>query len=300
MPRHLPLALDTVARWPRLEHAVFADGVEEVEGRVAYPEGGEAAVEYLRTLAVWQQLGFTLDEIDRADVRALWKHRPDLREVLGAAIQHHVCEEFARPFLRQALAGGGGDVARWVAAFPDLRAPLREHHREQTRRHNQPFAVVRACTVLTRELGEPPEVWRAAALAIQNHDRRQSRLPPERRNHRLRHDLETSGTLGRAEAEQIDRLLVEIGEHGLDLTRSEAWWQPPRPPGAEALTRMARASHALAGPRWREQDTRVYARALAALPAEQAGSFAAHQPFLRAIVEASRELVGSAEAGPPP
>jgi hypothetical protein len=286
MPRHLPLALVSVAAWPRLVDTLYWEN--PYPGlHVEYPAGGARVVEYLHSLAVWQLFGFTIDAVDRAEILELWKHRTDLRAVLGQAIGHYVCDEFKRPFLRGVLAGGGGGVREWVAAYPDLRAPLLAHYREMALRYQQPFEVIRACTALTRELGEPPEVWRAAALAIKRDDRRQSRRPPELRSDFLRHDLEDHGTISGKESAIVNLYLDELGCERVDVMTYGAWWHPRQLPSGQILARVARASHALAGERWGEVDEQVYARALAAMPASAAASFETELEFLRRIAAAA-------------
>lgn len=292
MPRHLPLALISVAAWPRREDAVYSD-TKDHDGQVVCPAGGAAVIEYLHSLSVWQLFGFTIDAPERAEIRELWKHRTDLRYALGEAIGYYVCDEFMRPFLRAVLAGGRGDVRRYVAAYPDLRAPLLAHYRERTQHYNHPFEVVSACRALTRDLDEPPEVWRAAALAIHKDDRRQSRRPPDRRSDFLRHDLETHGTVTRGEGELINRYLDELGGERIDVMTYGAWWHPQPVPHGSILSRVAQASHALAGARWSAADTRVYARALAALPGDAGLSFGTGEEFLKGIAEAAREIAGT-------
>ncbi len=294
MPRHLPLALIAVAAWPRREDGVYSD-TSDHDGHVACPAGGAAVIEYLHSLSVWQMFGFTIDAPERAEIRGLWKHRTDLRYALGEAIGYYVCDEFMRPFLRVVLAGGRGAVRSYVAAYPDLRAPLLAHYRERTQRYNSPFEVISACLALTRDLDEPHEVWRAAALAIHKDDRRQSRRPPERRDDFLRHDLETHGTVTRGEGELINRYLDELGGERIDVMAYGAWWHPQPVPHGSILSRVAQASHALAGARWSEADTRVYARALAALPGDARLSFRTDEDFLSRIAEAART---SAETPP--
>lgn len=282
MPRFLPSALVTVAAWPRLAGAVYSES-SDLEGHVVYPAGGAEVVGYLHSLATWQLFGFTIEAPERAEIRELWKHRLDLRPVLGQAIGHYVCEEFKRPFLRDVLAGGYGGVREWVAAHPDLRAPLLAHYREMSRRYQHPFEVITACTALTRDLGEPPEVWRAAALAIHRDDRRQSRRPPERRSDFLRHDLGEHETVSRKETELINIYLDELGGERIDVLLYGGWGYPQRVPHGSILARIAQASHALAGERWGEADELVYARALAALAPHAAASFSREHEFLRRI-----------------
>ena len=286
MPRFLPLALVSVAAWPRLTGAVYSDDTY-IDGHVAYPTGGAAVVEYLHSLAVWQLFGFTIDATERAEIRDLWKHRLELRGVIGQAITHYVCDEFKRPFLRAVLAGGYGGVREWVAVYPDLRAPLLEHYREMAQRYQRPFEVITACTALTRDLDEPPEVWRAAALAIKRDDRRQARRPPERRSDFLRHDLDDHGTVSRKEGEIINNYLDEIGGERVEISSYGGWWHPQQVPHGSILARIARASHALAGERWGEADEQVYARALAALSPNAAASFEQDAEFLRRIAAAA-------------
>lgn len=292
MPRHLSLALETITAWPRLEDRFYTN--DTGSQFAAYPPGGEVIGEYLHSIGVWQQYGLDIAPPARAQIRELWKHRLDLRYLLGEAIGHFVCEEFLRPFLRHALAGGRGAVARWVAAFPELRAPLLEHYRELTGRFKHPFEVVYACRVLTRDLGEPPTVWRAAALAIHHDDRRQSRLPPWRQSDFLRHDLETHGTVVPGEGAEINQYLAELGGEPLDVMQFGFWWHPYPLPRGEVLARVAAASRALAGARWDEEDIHVYARALAALDWRQVARFVEQQPTLRAIAEAAGALTGRA------
>lgn len=291
MPRHLHLALEIIEAWPRLEGLTYSSWINH-EGHIGYPKGGDAVAEYLHSVSVWRRFGFMLELEDRERIRELWKHRPELRYVLGEAIGFHVCEEFARPFLRSVLRGGHGDVAAWVAEFPELRAPLVEYFRERIRRFNHPFEVVGACITLTRDLGEPPEAWRAAALAIHRDDRRQARLPPRRRSDFLRHDLETHGTIVPAEGERINEFLAELGGERLDVMQFGYWWHPVPLARGEVLARVAGASWALARERWGEEDVRVYARALAGLSGEQAESFVADRPWLQRIAEAARGLMG--------
>lgn len=270
MPRRLSRALDALAGGPPREHL---------------NAGGDAVAEYVRGVSVWQQFGFALAPGERARIRELWKRRPDLRGVLAEVVGFYVCDEFKRPFLRSAREGGPGGFAAWVAAHPDLRQPLVEHLREQTRRFQRPHDVVRACAALARDFGAAPEVWRAAALAIHASDRRRLRLPPPRRSDFLRHDLETHGTIVPAEGAVINHYLAELGGEPLAVMTFGFWWHPaPRPTGA-ILSRLARASHALAPEDWSDEDTRVYARALAALTPAQGASFEADLPVLRAILE---------------
>jgi len=287
MPRHLPLALVSVAAWPRLAGEAVYSERSYIDGHVAYPAGGAKVAEYLDSLAVWQLFGFTCDVTERAEIRELYKHRTDLRVVLGQAIGHYVCEEFKRPFLREVLAGGYGGVRAWVAAYPDLRAPLLAHYRERALRYQHPFEVISACTALTRDLDEPPEVWRAAALAIKRDDRRQSRRPAERRSDFLRHDLEEHGTISGKECAVINQYLDELGGERVDVMTYGAWWHPQQQPSGSILARMARASHALAGERWGDVDEQVYARALAALTTTAAASFETEHEFLRRIAAAA-------------
>lgn len=289
MPRHLSAALDTIAAWPKLDGRVYSSWLNR-EGHVPLPAGSDAVVEYMRSISAWPRFGFTIDNADRADIRNLWKHRPDLRYVLEDTIGFYVCDELQRPFLRNVLAGGRGDVAAWTAAYPDLRQPLLAHLRDQARRYNRPFEAVRACLTLTRELGEPPEVWRDAALAINWDDRRQAKLPQPRRSDFLRHDLETHGTITQAEGESINLYLVELRAVPLNVMVYGAWWHPAALPGGELLRRVADASHAFAGPRWSDRDAQTYARALAALPKDQVAGFVADSPHLRRIAELARAL----------
>lgn len=132
-------------------------------------------------------------------------------------------------------------------------------------------------------------MWRDAALAIHWDDRRQARLPPARRSGFLRHDLETHGTLTPAEGEHINRHLAELAGEPLNVMVSGAWWHPAPLPSGELLARLADASHALAGPRWSDRDVQLYARALAALPADAASSFRADAPHLEQIAAVARE-----------
>ena len=69
-----------------------------------------------------------------------------------------------------------------------------------------------------------------------------------------------------------------------------AWCHPQPSPRGSILSRIARASHALAGARWSDADIRVYARALTALPADAARSFDTEEGFLQQIAEAARQL----------
>lgn len=286
MPRRLSRALDALAAWPPREGLRYSSW-GHLPGHVDFPADSDAVVEYVQGVSVWQQFGFALTPDERVRIRELWKHRPDLRGVLAEVVGFYVCDEFQRPFLRGALGGGPGGFAAWVAAYPDLRQPLVDHFREQTRRFQHPHAVVHACAVLTRDFGEAPEVWRAAAMAIHASDRRQLRLPPPRRSDFLRHDLETHGTIVPAEGEVINHYLAELGGEPLAVMMFGFWWHPvPRPTGA-ILSRLARASYALAPGDWSDADIRVYARALAALSPAQA-SFEADLPPLRAILEAAR------------
>lgn len=293
MPRLLPLALTSVAAWPRLDEGVYSD-TSYLDGHVACPAGGAAVLEYLHSICVWQMFGFTVDAPERAELGELWKHRTDLRYALAEVIGYYVCDEFKRPFLRAVLAGGRGDVRRYVAAYPDLRAPLLAHYRERSQRFNSPFDVVAACLALTRDLDEPIETWRAAALAIHRDDRRQSRRSFDRRSDFLRHDLETHGTVSRGEGELINRYLDELGGERIDVMAYGAWWHPQPAPHGSILSRIARASRALAGARWSDVDIRAYAQALAALPADAARSFETNEGFLQQIAEAARQLAGTA------
>jgi hypothetical protein len=291
MPRFLPLAFMRVSAWPRLAEGVYSDTPYD-EGQVAYPEGGGVVAEYLHSLAIWQLFGLVCDPLERAEIRELWKRRLDLRGVLCEAIGDYVCDEFERPFLRHVLAGGRGAVRRWVAAYPTLRTPLLEHYRERTRRYKDPFTVISACRVLTRELDEPPEVWRAAALAIHHDDRRQARRPPDRRSDFLRHDLEDHGTVSRKEGDLINHYLDELGGDRVEVMSYGAWWHPQPVPHGSILARLASASHALAGERWGDADEQRYAEILARLTPGEAASFTTDLDFLRRIADAARERSG--------
>ncbi|MEZ4451474.1 MAG: hypothetical protein R3B09_18535 [Nannocystaceae bacterium] len=292
MPRFLPSALDALGRWPVVEGTYYyVDGFDRM---FLYPPGGRAITEYLHSISVWRRFGFEVDADLRGQIRELWKHRPDLRYVLGEAIGHYVCDEFKRPFVRDVLGGGIGDYRAWVEAYPDLRAPLLEHFHGQLRRFNHPFEVVHACSVLTREFGEPLEIWRAAALAIHRDDRRQARRAPARRGDFLRHDLETHGTLFQGEGEILNGYLEELGGERLEVMEFGFWWHPVSLPGGQILARLVEASHGVAGDRWGEEDVQRYARLLAALPADEARWYNPEDAAQREVEAAARALRGDA------
>jgi hypothetical protein len=286
VPRHLPHALEVVSSWPRLDERTYS-GHRWIEGQADYPGEDEAPPTYLGLVAVWQPFGFAVELAERDRMRELWKHRPDLRDVLGDAIGYYVCDEFKRPFLRRVLAGRGGRVSAWVTAYPDLRAPLVAYFLEQTRLFNQAFKVVDACITLTRDLGEPPEVWRAAALAIVRDERRQESRPLRHRSYDLRHELETHGAIYPDEGELINRFLRDVEHDTLDVMAYGRWWHGRPAPSGEVLSRLACASHDFAGDRWNDDDVHTFARALAALDPSQATSFKKNRPFLRQIADAA-------------
>lgn len=297
MPGQLNRVLDAIDGWPRLAGAAYGWGA---------PPPDPAVGAYLGSMSAWRLVGFELTPEDRARIAAVWKRRPDLRELLGDVIGYAVYPEFKAAFLRQILDGGRGDVARWLAAYPDLAEPLWRYFEARTRRFNHPLDVVDAVAVATRYLGAEPELWYAAAFAL-NADHRRVRDAGDRQPF-LRADLDTASRLTDPERRAINQALAEIGAQDPEWTRGptadwggppaeidglalDAWWHPQPLARGDLLARVASASMAAGGADWGLADLERYARALAALDPVDRGRFVADNELLRRIRMRSAELV---------
>lgn len=280
MPGQLSAVLERIAGWPAVRGLAYGWAIAPPEPAVA---------RYLASVSAWTLVGLEMLPEDRARLAALWKQRPDLREVLGEAVGYTVCAELKRMFVRQILDGGRGDVARWVAAHPEVAQPLFQYFEARTRRFNHPLDVVDACAVLTRILGAPVEAWGAAAVALDADPRREREVgegtPPF-----LSPELDTAGALTDAELWEVNGMLVGLGSVPLQGLALDAWWHPVPLARGDLLARAARASIAAAGERWSLSDLERYARALVALQPPERVRFAADSEALRRIRMRAIEL----------
>ncbi len=282
MPRHLSRALDAVAAW-RDDETLRRTG----------PTAG-AVLAYLRSIASWQRFGLVIAPDDRTRIVQLCERGGG--GLFIEAIGHYVCDEFKRLFLRQR---GYGDAAAWTNAFPDLRRPLVERLRPLTRRFRQPLLVVRVCLQLTRGLGEPPEVWRAAALALNHLVREEWRLlgaNDDRLSSRLavveafwQSDL--LAVLRADERGHIQRFLDDLAGGRHELRVDGTGYVEPRGHDAYVLSQVAEASQTFVADRWGGADVRTYASALASLPESSETWFLFYAtPRQKAIADLARQL----------
>jgi hypothetical protein len=293
MPRHIARALDQLFALPvRTEEHVRSAAFSPLE-------------EYVYSLRNYHALGIPIaaEHLDR--FAALWKTRVDLRPVLSGFVLHHPCDAFHRAFRREYASTLRGDIAAWLRAYPELRDELLPHVKERAGLFNQADIAVDAALAWARYFDGGEEAIRAAANALNRHDRqhkkRVERVPYAFDG--LRHDLEDHGRLYRDEVEALNRHLVPLGAEPLQYGGMNMWWQAPpidwdRHPSRHGplLSWAAAASHDFAGPAWSEADEADYAARLAALPPEARRGFWIATPRDDREIPALRRIRDRAEA----
>jgi hypothetical protein len=201
MPENLPQMIEALATMPT-GHKDWFEFCQDLDHLAP------GAEEYFRRAAGWFRAGIVLPVTALEAVAALWKHRPDLREVLVYLVHWYPCREFLRPFFRAARRGGHGAYVDWFTTFPELRELVRPGIIARARRVNTGFAAIDAALLWARLFDGGDEAYRHVACAIHRNDVRESFL--DRPSGFLRHDLEQHGTVSRTEAARINEHLLRI------------------------------------------------------------------------------------------
>lgn len=236
---------------------------------------------YFNGSAGWHLLGFQLDHALCKEIAGLVTRRPDLRRVLFQLIGFYPCDAFRRIFRRHAEQGGHGDFVGWLVAYPEMRESIQNAVVARAGRFNHAFEAVEACLIWARYFDGGEAAWRQLACVVKREDRKQAKreLPDDS----LRHDLETHGTVTTAEAEEINRFLVQLKWSTLAALGNARWQEGYRSPPPDfwrqeayrgrVLEHAVRGSRTFAGDGWSAADIELFAQALSGMNPVERSSY---------------------------